>query len=182
MMEAMDRGGIYTAWQCNTSLRFSHIVTGTKMMQFFLATLISCLIWGLAGAVLETGLVWQTRPWLSDGNMSKSASARSACKRAAPPEVAPVVIDSVSYSVLHFGLAEGLEQNGGYIVATDRKSGKRLWLVKMYDNKIDPNLERDVQDVFIRSLKKQGKLLEATDEKGRQYLLDPKTRQVRPRQ
>lgn len=160
-------------------------------MQFLLTALISCLMWLLAGAALASGPVGPTRPWFgssmdssrdSGSHPGGGAGARSACKRAGPPEVPPVVIDSVSYAVLHFGLAEGLEQNGGYVVANEAKSGKRLWLVKVYENKIDPNLERDVQEVFIRTLKKQGKLLEITDEKGRHYVLDPKTRQVRPRQ
>jgi hypothetical protein len=152
------------------------------MMQFLLVALIPCLIWALAqtGAGFERGTLRHGQPLLS--RAADGAPPRSACKRVAPPELAPVVIDSVSYSVLHFGLAEGLEQNGGYLVANDRHTGKRLWLLKVYENKIDPNLERDVQDVFITSLKKSGKLLEVIDEKGRHYSVDPKTRQVRLRQ
>lgn len=100
-------------------------------------------------------------------------------KRAGPAEVAPVIIGPVSYGVLHFGKAEGLDQNGGYIEAQDRKTGARLWTLKVYDNHLDPALEGDVQDVFITSLKRHGHTLDVVDEKGRHYRVDVRKRSVR---
>lgn len=100
-------------------------------------------------------------------------------KRAGPAEVAPVVIGHVSYGVLHFGKAEGLDQNGGYIEAKDKTSGARLWTLKVYDNHVDPALEGDVQDVFITSLKRHGHALDVVDEKGRRYRVDVRKRSVK---
>ena len=101
-------------------------------------------------------------------------------KRAGPAEVAPVVMDHLRFGVIHFGKEEGLDQNGGYIVATDLKTGEKLWTLKVYANTTNPDLEADVQEVFISKLKKTGHLLQVTDEKGRRYLVDPKTRSVQP--
>ncbi len=100
-------------------------------------------------------------------------------KRAGPAEVAPVVIGNIRYGVLHFGKAEGLDQNGGYIVAQDKHSGERLWTLKVYDNHLDPQLEGDVQDVFITSLKRHGQALDVVDEKGRHYRVDVRKRSVK---
>ena len=108
------------------------------------------------------------------------ASGKRAFKRGGPAEIAPVSIGNVTYSVIHFGRAEGLDQNGGYLAAHDKKTGEKLWALKIYDTKIDPALERDVQDVFITELRKQGQFLEVTDEKGRHYRVDVKKRSVQP--
>ncbi|MEN9865504.1 MAG: hypothetical protein RL748_1094 [Pseudomonadota bacterium] len=105
--------------------------------------------------------------------------AKRAMKRAGPADIAPVSIGAVQYSVIHFGRAEGLDQNGGYIAAHNKKSGEKLWTLKVYETKIDPELERDVQDVFITSMKKQGKHLLIIDEKGNHYLVDVKARTVK---
>lgn len=101
-------------------------------------------------------------------------------KRKGPAEVKPVVIGAVRYEVIHFGKAEGLDQNGGYIAALDKKTGARLWTLKVYANQIDPKLESDVQEVFISAMKKHGAGLAVTDERGRHYRVDVKHRTATP--
>jgi hypothetical protein len=105
-----------------------------------------------------------------------------AAKRAAPPRVAPVTIDDVEFAAIPWGKARGLGQNGGYLAARDPATGKEIWTLKVYDVVYDPKLEGDVQDVFITALGKSasGHELVVTDERGRRYLVDPKTRSVRP--
>jgi hypothetical protein len=105
-----------------------------------------------------------------------------AAKRAAPPKVAPVTIDNVEFAAIPWGKARGLGQNGGYLAARDPATGKEIWTLKVYDVVYDPKLEGDVQDVFITALAKSasGHELVVTDERGRRYLVDPKTRSVRP--
>ncbi len=77
------------------------------------------------------------------------------------------------------GLAIGLEQMGGYLAAVDPGTGKSLWTLKIYDNRRDPALEGDVQDVFFRSMTLQadGKLLIENERRGR-FMVDPVTRTV----
>jgi hypothetical protein len=93
-------------------------------------------------------------------------------KRAAPKPVAPVVHEGVKYAAPN--------ENGreGKIEARDEKTGKKLWDAVIYTIKIDPNLEEDVQWVFIAKLAIQKNALAVTDEKNEKYLLDLKTKKV----
>jgi hypothetical protein len=100
-------------------------------------------------------------------------------KRAAPADVPPVVIGDVRIEALHWGRAEGLPHNGGYIAAFDSASGRKLWKLKVYGVAYQRGRETDVQDVFIRSMTETapGQLL-IIDEKGRRYRVDVKARTV----
>lgn len=46
-------------------------------------------------------------------------------KRVGPPRVPPVVVGDLRFEVVHWGRERGLGQNGGYIAAHDRESGRR---------------------------------------------------------
>ena len=91
-------------------------------------------------------------------------------KRAAPDPVAPVLFKGIQYSAPHDAM--------GFVVATGISSGKELWRVRIYEVRVDPNLERDVQDVFITSLEMKDSTLIITTERGGKYALDLKTRKV----
>jgi len=103
-------------------------------------------------------------------------------KRVPPPDVPPVRIGAVRYEVLQSSRKRGLPQNGGYIRAFSAASGDELWTLQVYQTTYDPALEEDVQDVFIRSLKKTlwGGKLKVEDERGRRYLVDPAARSATP--
>lgn len=91
-------------------------------------------------------------------------------KRSAPVAVAPVVIKGVEYSAPHEAMA--------FVVAKGISSGKELWRVRIYEVRVNAELERDVQDVFITSLtEKDGSLL-ITNERGEKFTLDLQTRKV----
>ena len=104
-------------------------------------------------------------------------------KRVGPPDVKPITIGGVRYEAIHWGRERGLEQNGGYIAAIDAKSGKELWILKIYQIDYIPKLETDVQDVFIESMKAgaNGQSLEIVDEKGRRYTVNLKSKKVSSR-
>jgi len=104
-------------------------------------------------------------------------------KRVGPPDVKPVTIGGVRYEAIHWGRERGLEQNGGYIAAIDAKSGKELWILKIYQIDYIPKLETDVQDLFIESMKAgaNGQSLEIVDEKGRRYTVNLKNKKVSSR-
>jgi hypothetical protein len=104
-------------------------------------------------------------------------------KRKGPVEVAPVTVGGLRFEAIHWGDERGLGQNGGYIAAIDPASGKELWTLKIYDIAYDPDLESDVQDVFITSMSKTlfGQKLNIRDEQGRSYVVDPTTRTVKAR-
>ncbi|WP_245549391.1 MULTISPECIES: hypothetical protein [Methylomicrobium] len=60
-------------------------------------------------------------------------------------------------------------------------SGKELWVLKIYDVTYDPGMEKDVQDIFIKSMSKPffSKKLKIVDEKGRKFIVDITNRSVR---
>ena len=68
----------------------------------------------------------------------------------------------------------------GHLNAFDAASGASLWLLRVYAIDYDPDLEEDVQDVFIETLRagRGGRTLEITDERGRRYTLDLASRAV----
>jgi len=100
-------------------------------------------------------------------------------ERAEPPEPAAVVLGGVRYQSLPWGKARGLGQNGGYIAATDPKTGEELWILKVYDVSYDRDMEADKLDVFISKIAPEGPAaLRIENEKGRVYRVDLKDRTV----
>ena len=105
-------------------------------------------------------------------------------KRGALPEVAPVIINQIEYSVIHWGDELGERRNGGYVVAKDLASNSRLWVLKVYTTVYDERKEMDAQDVFISKLAFTSGKLRVVDELERQFMIDLETRaitQTRPK-
>ena len=73
-------------------------------------------------------------------------------KRVARPVPPPVDTGTVKYVVVPWAVHSGLTHNGGYIEARDSKSDTKLWGITVYHVEYAPELEKDVQDVFITSL------------------------------
>ena len=100
------------------------------------------------------------------------ASLNAYTKRAAPNPVKPLVHDGVEYSA-----PMGVEKMG-VIEARDAKSKALLWAQKIYRIKYNPDLERDVQWVFIKEIEIEDESLIVINERGQKYALDLKTRKV----
>lgn len=100
-------------------------------------------------------------------------------KRAAPENVPPIATDKAVYSVPHFPEGDRM-QNGGVVEARDPKTKKLLWQVQVYKTKYDDGLEKDVQDVFIKTLTldKVHNLLIMSDEESRVFVLNLITKRV----
>lgn len=94
-------------------------------------------------------------------------------KRAAPVEVAPVSRDGIEYC------APRSAGKIGQVQARDAESKKVLWEATIYEIEYDPDLEKDVQWVFISGLNIEGESLIITDERNKRYALDLKTREMR---
>nr|MBL8411469.1 hypothetical protein [Dechloromonas sp.] len=116
------------------------------------------------------------------GTPQLSAAGLPAAKRVAPPEVRPVTVAGIRYTVVLATRARGLPQEGGYIAAIDVKSDREIWLRRIYETQYLPELEEDVQDVFIRSMKlgNGGRTLEIVDELDRHHRLDLEPRRRHP--
>lgn len=112
---------------------------------------------------------------------SDDGTGAPAAKRAGPPDVPPVTVGAIRYTVVPWGKQRGLGQNGGIIAATRASDGAELWTLKVYDVSYDAKLEEDVQDVFIETLTAGPGADELTvvDERGGEYRIDTTNRRVR---
>src|SRR5262245_8195426 len=104
---------------------------------------------------------------------------RLAAKRPPASVVPPVSAGGVEYRAVHErDVKEGIK---GLVEARDKKTGKALWRVKVYEVVYRPGLETDVQDVHITSLALNGRggLLVRTEDR-KAYRLDLTKRTVVP--
>lgn len=126
--------------------------------------------WGCTGGQSATEA--PARVASADGGPSK--------KRAGPAPVAPVSLGGVRYQALPWGKARGLGQNGGHIAAIDEKTGKELWVLRVYRIVYDGDMEDDKQDLFITglSIRRDPDRLVVENERGGRYVVDPATRTV----
>jgi hypothetical protein len=95
------------------------------------------------------------------------------CKRGGAPIVGPVIYEGIKY------IAPNDDGFRGYIQAWDMKTKKKIWELTIFTNSIQPELEKDVQWVFIQELKLERSNMIITDERDRHFLLDLKTIQIK---
>jgi hypothetical protein len=96
----------------------------------------------------------------------------ASAKRIAPVKVDPVIYEGIRY------VAPNDDGRRGYIEAWNVGTNKKLWESTIFTNAIDPNLEEDVQWVFIKSLNIRDGRLIATSERGETYQLELKTKEI----
>ena len=96
----------------------------------------------------------------------------ASAKRIAPVKVDPVVYEGIRY------LAPNDDGRRGYIEAWNVGTNKKLWELTLFTNRIDPNLEEDVQWVFIKAFNIQHRRLMVTSESGKIYQIDVNTKEI----
>ena len=101
--------------------------------------------------------------------------SESVAKRAVPSIVIPVQVGSIEYSAPH----GKLQNQMGCIEARNVGSGELLWRRQVYVVKYDPDLEGDVQDVYIKNIKIKGDSLMITNERKSEYQLNLKTLHIK---
>jgi hypothetical protein len=97
-----------------------------------------------------------------------------------PPRIAPLVRDGVRYE-RRIGV-DGIDpQVGGLLTAYDAPSGRALWTLAVYENRRDPIIEGDAQDVFFREMRFEadGSLL-IVNERGERFRVDVRARTSEP--
>lgn len=101
-------------------------------------------------------------------------------KRTAPVDIEPIIYQGIKYTVLHWSKDNGSNQNGGYILATLQKSGKKVWGKQLYKTNYSSDLENDIQDVFISSmsLTHDHQYLLVTNENGQVYKVDLSSQKI----
>ncbi len=96
----------------------------------------------------------------------------ASAKRIAPVNVDPVIYEGIRY------VAPNDDGRRGYIEAWNVGTNKKLWELTIFTNGIDPNLEEDVQWVFIKALNIQDGRLMVTSERGKTYQVDVNTKAI----
>jgi hypothetical protein len=96
----------------------------------------------------------------------------TSAKRLPPVKVDPVIYEGIRY------VAPNDDGRRGYIEAWNVGSNKKLWELTIFTNGIDPNLEEDVQWVFIKGLNIQDGRLMVTSERGKTYQVDVNTKAI----
>ncbi len=97
----------------------------------------------------------------------------ASAKRLSPVDVDPVIYEGIRY------VAPNDDGRRGYIEAWNVGTNKKLWELTIFTNGIDPNLEEDVQWVFIKALNIQGGRLMVTSESGMTYRVDVNMKAIR---
>src|SRR5258705_9956561 len=97
----------------------------------------------------------------------------TSAKRLPPVKVDPVIYEGIRY------VAPNDDGRRGYIEAWNVGTNKKLWELTIFSNGIDPNLEEDVQWVFIKALNIQDGRLMVTSERGKTYQVDVNTKAIR---
>lgn len=85
-------------------------------------------------------------------------------KRSPPEPVAPVKSGNIEYRVDH--------RQMGCVEAWDLEHKEMLWRRQIYTVRYQPDLERDVQDVFITAIELKDKTLTVKNERQSAYALD----------
>ena len=96
------------------------------------------------------------------------------------PEVAPIEFGGVRYEQDRTDERQG-DQNGGYLVAIDRKTGERLWRVKVYDVPDYRAAGVEMSGIYFRSMSfaNGNKALDIENEVGSVYRVDLDTHSIR---
>ncbi len=92
-------------------------------------------------------------------------------KRAAPAKVPPIKVGQIEYRAPTIQM--------GCVEAWDTKSNEMIWRRQIYVVKYTVGLERDVQDVFITTLKLKGNTFIVANERKSEYELDLDTLHIK---
>jgi hypothetical protein len=111
--------------------------------------------------------------------MSDDAPVTGSFDRNPPPAVPALVRNGKRYAQRLGSLDDKAGQAGGLLDIIDDKTGAVEATIKVYDNRRDPKIEGDVQDIFFAAMAfdDAGKLI-ITDETGRRFAVDVTARTV----
>ena len=98
--------------------------------------------------------------------------AQSSSAKRSAPEGGSGLYEGIRY------VAPNDDGRRGYVEAWNVGTNKKLWELTVFTNRIDPNLEEDVQWVFINGLSIQDGRLRVTSESGKTYQVDLNTKQI----
>jgi hypothetical protein len=93
-------------------------------------------------------------------------------KRAPPAKIASIVIGDQVIAPVFQNDDKGFAV---YLVSKHRTDGHQVWKTRLFERRYDPAMERDVQEIHLKSLTRRGDTLVAVDEKGHRYEVKART-------
>ena len=99
-------------------------------------------------------------------------------KRGPAPVVPPLAVNGVTYSASPQPEWATTVCGTVYVRAVDLKTGRPLWQTKLYEIKLNPHVEGDVQDVCVESMRAVHGHLKLVNEKGDTFKVDLATGRV----
>lgn len=103
-------------------------------------------------------------------------------RRVRVPPVEPVTAHGVRYET-YSGNFQRFNYERGVIAAVDPTTEEELWALLIYETKLDPRWEKDIQEVFITDLRLEDDdtKLVVVNQRGKTYVVDLATRTVEER-
>ena len=94
--------------------------------------------------------------------------------RPRPPEVKPIIHNNVRYEQDMQSYYHGGDQPGGYLVAIDPKTNKRIWMLKVYKVTVHDDAGVNTPGCYFRKMKLMSGSdeIEVESEVGGKYLVD----------
>lgn len=98
--------------------------------------------------------------------LSLFVSLSADAKRLAPQPVTPVTHSGLRFEAPHWAYEnQKMKHNGGYVRVMNIQSGLPVCTKQVYETFYDTNIEEDIQDNFITSLKIEKDILLISSEK-----------------
>lgn len=133
------------------------------------------------GYEMKLGRVLLTRvfPLVALVAIFATISMPSHAKRLGPSEVSEAGGGSLFEAVQFTNANYDTSFNGGVVKCSDAETGRELWSLQVYQVKsADKDMEGDMVDVFITSLKLNGDRLRVENENGDVFTVHVETREV----
>lgn len=104
-------------------------------------------------------------------------ASTGAGSRPPPAEIKPVELNGIRFEQASTGLPISASDTSGWLLATDIKTGEKLWLKQIYSappsEAGDPMATSSTSTVYMQKLVVEGDKLRVEDELGRQFHVDP---------
>lgn len=92
-------------------------------------------------------------------------------KRLAPAEIKPIEKNGFLYFQERDSKTRS-DSYSVYISCKNLETGAKVWKTKIYEKEIDPRLEFDAQDIYLKTVELKDGQLVAVDENGTEYRID----------
>ncbi len=108
--------------------------------------------------------------FIGENNVSSQMPPRKpSAKRAAPANVVPIDAKNMIITP-HFENKDSMLRVS--VKAVDKTTNQEIWTTQLYSRAMNPDLEKDVQEIHLKKMTLKNASISAIDEKGAVYVID----------